>query len=133
VPPFEEIDHTADWAFRVHAKSREELFADAAQALYELGGVRTNPPGESKTLRLRADDLEGLFIQWLNELLFLIDHDHAALRGIRIRRLTDTDLEASGNTAEVESVGKYIKAATYSGLRIREENGEWQATVVLDV
>jgi SHS2 domain-containing protein len=33
----------------------------------------------------------------------------------------------------VRSVGKYIKAATYSGLRITEQDGVWQVTVVLDV
>ncbi len=132
MPPFEEIEHTADWAFRVHAASLAGLFADAADALYALGGVQTGRLGGRKTLRLRADDPEGLFIQWLNELLFLIEQDRTALREIRIA-LEGSELTAEGRAAEVLSVGKYIKAATYSGLRIRQENGGWQAEVVLDV
>lgn len=134
MPPFEEIDHTADWAFRVSAPSREALFSEAAEALYHMGGLETDPPSEeARKILLHADDPESLFIQWLNELVFLLDRERLALRGIQIERLTDTELRVSGRPAKVLAVGKYIKAATYSGLRITETKGVWQATVVLDV
>jgi SHS2 domain-containing protein len=132
--PFEEIDHTADRAFRVSAPSRESLFAEAAEALYRIGGLETGAASEKRRkVHLRADDPESLLIQWLNELVFLLDRERLALREISIDRLTDTELRASGREAGVLSVGKYIKAATYSGLRITEQDGIWQATVVLDV
>jgi SHS2 domain-containing protein len=134
MPPFEEIDHTADWAFRVSASSREELFAEAGRAIYTLGGIQTGAAEEkARTIRLQADDLEGLLILWLNELLFLLEHDHIALQDIRIERLAGTGLLASGRPAEVIAAGKYIKAATYSGLRIIAADGVWRATVVVDV
>jgi SHS2 domain-containing protein len=134
MPPFEEVDHTADWAFRVSAPSREALFSEAAEALYRMGGLVTDPPSEEvRKIHLRAEDPESLFIQWLNELVFLLDRERLALGGIQIERLTDTELRVSGRPAEVLAVGKYIKAATYSGLRITEMDGVWQATVVLDV
>lgn len=134
MPPFEEIDHTADWSFRVSASSREELFTEAAEAIYKLGGMQPGPAvEESKTIRLQGDDPEGLFVLWLNELLFLLDHDHLALKNIRIERLEGNELQASGRAVEAIAVEKYIKAATYSGLRITEANGIWQATVVVDV
>jgi len=134
MPPYEELDHTADWSFRVSASSREALFTEAADALYELGGVKTIPdPGGIRTVNLRADDPEGLFVLWLNELLYLAEHDRLALREMRIEELTDTRLRATGRTLEILSAGKYIKAATYSGLLITEAVGVWQATVVLDV
>jgi SHS2 domain-containing protein len=134
MPPFEEIDHTADRAFRVSASSRELLFADAAEALYRIGGLDVKPASEkSRKILLRADDPESLLILWLNELVFLLDHERLALREIRIDRLIDTELRAAGREAQVRSVGKYIKAATYSGLRITEQGGLWQAEVVLDV
>jgi SHS2 domain-containing protein len=132
--PFEEIDHTADWAFRVKAPSREALFKEAAEALYHMAGLQTAPAADrARKILLRSGDQESLFIQWLNELVFLLDRERLALREIRINRLTDTELRASGCAVEVLAVGKYIKAATYSGLRISEEGGVWQATVVLDV
>jgi SHS2 domain-containing protein len=131
--PYEEIDHTADRAFRVRGDSREQLFAEAAGALYAAGDIRTGKLEESKILHLRADDLEGLLILWLNELLFLLDQERHALREIRIERLTDTELQASGRMAAVRAVGKDIKAATYSGLRIVEKDGVWSTEIVLDV
>ena len=134
MPPFEEVDNTADWAFRVSAPSRETLFLEAAEALYRMGGVQTGPAsGEIRKVLFSSDDPESLFIQWLNELVFLLDRGRLALRGIQIDQLTDTGLSASGYPAEVRSVVKYVKAATYSGLRITQAGGVWQATVVLDV
>jgi SHS2 domain-containing protein len=134
MPPFEEIDHTADRAFRVRALSRADLFKEASEALYALGGVKVKQEaGDTRTADLQAEDAEGLLILWLNELLFLLEHDQIALRDIRIEELTGTRLRASGQSAEVTGTGKYIKAATYSGLRIVETDGVWQATVVLDV
>jgi SHS2 domain-containing protein len=134
MPPYKEIDHTADWAFRVTAPSRETLFAEAAQALYGMGGVQTQPAAnQARNILLRADDPESLLVQWLNELIFLLDRERIALREIQIDRITDTELKVSGHPAEVLAIGKYIKAATYSGLRISQTGGVWQATVVLDV
>jgi SHS2 domain-containing protein len=131
--PYEEIDHTADWAFRVRGASREDLFAEAAKALYAMGDIRTGEWEEPKTLRLKAEDPEGLLILWLNELLYLLDQERLALREIRIQRLTDTELQASGRMAAVRAVGREIKAATYSGLRIAESDGGWSTEIVLDV
>ena len=131
--PYAEIDHTADRAFRVRGSSREDLFREAAEAVYAMGGIRMETAGESKTIPLQADDLEGLLILWLNELLFLLEHEQLALREIRIEQLSDTQLRASGRAVKVRTVGKYIKAATYSGLRIVEQDGAWSTEVVLDV
>ena len=134
MPSFEEIDNTADWAFRVSAPSIEALFTEAAESLYRMSGVQMEPAsGKIRKILLSADDRESLFIQWLNELVFLLDHERLALHWIQIDQLTDTGLIASGHPAEVRSVGKYVKAATYSGLRITQTDGVWQATVVLDV
>ena len=134
MPPYEELDHTADWSFRVSASSRGELFLEAAEALYGLGGVKTDTePGEEKTIELQGDDPESLFVLWLNELLYLVEHDRLAMCDLKIEELTDTRLRASGRPAEILSAGKYIKAATYSGLHITHSAGVWQATVVLDV
>jgi SHS2 domain-containing protein len=134
MPPYEEIDHTADWSFRVRAPSREMLFTDSAKALYDMASIQTG--GESgglKKISLQADDWEGLFIMWLNELLFLLDHDQLALLDFQVEELQETRLCISGRAAEVTAVGKYIKAATYSGLQITQADDGWQATVVLDV
>jgi SHS2 domain-containing protein len=132
--PYEELDHTADWSFRVRAPSCEILFTDSAKALYDMAGVQTTPePGGLKTILLQADDWEGLFILWLNELLYILEHDCLALSDFQVEELQETRLRISGREAEVTAVGKSIKAATYSGLHITQDDDGWQATVVLDV
>jgi SHS2 domain-containing protein len=132
--PYEELDHTADRSFRVRAPSREILFTDSAKALYEMAGIQTAlESGCLQTIRLQADDWEGLFILWLNELLYMLEHDCLALSDFQVEELRETRLRISGRPAAVTAVGLSIKAVTYSGLQITEAAGVWQATVVLDV
>jgi SHS2 domain-containing protein len=135
MPPFAEVEHTADRAFRVWSDTREGLFADAAAALYTLGGVQTKAEsaGTRRIFTIRADDAEGLLVQWLNEILFLIEQDRLALEDIRIERLTDAELTVSGAPVGIAAIGTYIKAATYSGLRISHKDEIWEAKLVIDV
>jgi SHS2 domain-containing protein len=134
MPPYEELDHTADWSFRVRAASREILFTDSARALYELAGIQTGrEAGGLKTILLQADDWEGLFVLWLSEMLFMLEHDHLAFSDFNVEELQETRLRISGRPAAVTAVGLSIKAVTYSGLHITQADGEWRATVVLDV
>jgi hypothetical protein len=69
---FEFIEHTADTGLRVRAATREELFAEAARALYAL--LLENPadvrPAERHEITLAAGDGADLLHDWLDELLF---------------------------------------------------------------
>ncbi|NPB01852.1 MAG: archease, partial [Methanopyri archaeon] len=69
--PWEELEHTADAAFRVWAEDLEELFVDAARALFELiADLENVEPKERVEIEVEADDLVELFHDWLEELLF---------------------------------------------------------------
>ena len=60
-PSFQEIDHTADWAYRVWGKSLEELFTHAAQGLYSLVGVElATEPRVVRKIHLTGVDSESL-------------------------------------------------------------------------
>ena len=131
---FEEIDHTADWAFRVSAPTLEGLFLTAVEAMYQLGGMQTAPAqGTERVIRLESEDREGLLVAWLNEMLFLLEHDRLVLRDLVFEKFSPTEILARGTTAPVVASGKYIKAATYSGLKILQSDAGWEATIVLDV
>jgi SHS2 domain-containing protein len=134
MPDFEEIDHTADWAFRVRAPSLEELFLRALEGMYRLGGVETAPAeGSARAIRLEAGDAESLLVAWLNEALFLLESERVALRDLQWRRFSPTGLDTLGKTLPVHAMGKSIKAATYSGLKILQTEAGFEATIVLDV
>lgn len=134
MPAFEEIDHTSDRAFRVRAPTQEALFLLAAEALYRIGGVETDAaPGVERTLEMEAEDPESLLVAWLNEILFILESENLALRGLRALEFSGRRIRAAGRTAHVKAIGKYIKAATYSGLKIAQSDAGFEATIVLDV
>jgi SHS2 domain-containing protein len=131
---FEEIDHTSDRAFRVRAPTCEALFLRAAEALYQIGGVETDPAQSAERfIDLQAEDTESLLVAWLNEILFLLENERLALRDLRCETFSGRHIRAGGNPARVRAAGKYIKAATFSGLRIVQSENGCEATIVVDV
>jgi SHS2 domain-containing protein len=131
---FEEIDHTADWAFRVRASTLPELFVRAARAVYALAHVTLAPgPRVERAVTLEAIDAESLLVAWLNELLWLWQSERLACDEFDIETLTPTTLVARVRGAPAAEWGKDIKAATYHDLAIRRTAEGYEVTVVLDV
>lgn len=134
VAGFEEVEHTADWAYRIWAPDHLQLFLQAARGLYALVGAKfTTNPLASLTLSLQGIDYESLLIAWLNELLHFHDSQNLGFDHIQITRLTPTILEATLKGSAVLQWKKDIKAATYHNLAITQTPHGLEATVVLDV
>jgi SHS2 domain-containing protein len=131
---FEEIEHTADWAYRVWGESLEALFIQAAQGLYCLAGAQlTDQAQVIREIRLQGIDSESLLIAWLNELLHLHDSENLGCDRIEILQLSERSLQARVTAAPVQQWLKDIKAATYHNLAIRPTENGYDVTIVLDV
>ena len=131
---FEEVDHTAEWAYRVWGSSLAELFVQAAIGLYSLAGVELEPsPRIDLEIYLEAVDAIGLLVAWLNELLFLFESEGLGCDRFEILQLEGGVLRARVSGAPVWEWMKHIKAATYSNLSILQTESGFETTVVLDV
>lgn len=131
---FEEIDHTADWSYRVWGKTLEDLFIHAAQGLYYLVSIRLAPqPRVMRDITLQGIDYESLLVAWLNELIHLHDSENLGFDQIEIVQLNETTLHAKLLGAPTQQWLKDIKAATYHNLAIRSTETGVEATLVLDV
>ena len=131
---FEEIEHTADWAYRVRGSNLTQLFIQAAKGLYFLVGMELNP--ETKTTRfieLKAIDHESLLVSWLNELLYFHESENLGFDQLEIQHLNDTSLTAQVTGATTQQWIKDIKAVTYHNLAIHQTASELEVTLVLDV
>jgi SHS2 domain-containing protein len=133
-PPWEEIDHTADWALRVRGRDLAALFENAARGMMSLIGGEADP-GEpyQRTITLQAPDKIVLLVDWLNELLYFIENDDVLLTEITVRRLTDTALEAEVRGGRGRHLRRPIKAATYHHLAIQHTPTGFQTVIVFDV
>jgi len=69
---FEEIEHTADRAFRVTGLDLAQLLENAANAMETMEGPRSGGgPSVTRHIEVDAVDRESLLVNWLNEILFL--------------------------------------------------------------
>lgn len=131
---FEEIEHTADVGIRAYGKSASALFENAAAGMFSLiaDTERIQPVGEVE-IRLAADDLPGLLVAWLSELLFLHETQHLLFSKFEVRVAgTQLDARVWGEAIDKKRHGLKlaIKAVTYHRLSVDPEKGV--AEVIFD-
>lgn len=137
-PGWEHFEHASDIGVRGFGADPASAFANAALA---LTAIITPPDLVAQIAAVdieRSDkDLEILFVDWLNAVLFemaarrmLFSRFEARIDGPRLRaRAWGEPLDAARHRPAIE-----VKAATYCGLAVREEApGRWVAQCVVDV
>ena len=131
---FEEIEHTADWAYRVRGNNLAELFIQAALGLYSLVGMQLAAEKETtRLINIKGIDREALLVAWLNELLYLQESEGLGSEKLEIQHLDNTSLRAKVTVAPTQQWLKDIKAVTYHNLAIRQTESGLEVTLVLDV
>jgi len=141
VKPYKFIEHTADLGIRVKGKSLKELFNNAALAVFDIiaekaASFKLQASSCRKVIiKQKADNLEELFINWLNELLSLSATKEVIFEDFKIDKLDEHNLEAIAVGSDMENykVNTEIKAATYHELKIVKTPVGWLAEVILDV
>ncbi len=131
---FEEIEHTADRAFRVKGRDLSDLLENAARAMQWLDGPR--PPGEpsaTQEIEVEGVDRESLLVNWLNEILYLEQAHQLVCERFHIDEVKIHHLRARVETRECRRSTTCIKAVTFHNLTIRETCEGLEAEVVLDV
>ncbi len=135
---YETFDHTADIGVRVFGRTYEEVFANAAYALFDF--ITDLDQVEERTtfsVQVEGADAEDLLVRWLNELLFLWESKGLMLKGVTFSRLDERSLAALGR-GEVFDPSRHvrnleIKAVTYHQIQVRQMDGTWEARVIFDV
>ena len=140
---FELIDHTADVAVRFTSANEAELLRDATRALLAVFLDETSDavdPSERIAIRLEAEDGESLFVDFLNELVFLFDTRRFLARDLALDELRlDAPARVVGALAG-ETLDPHrhrakteIKAATFHDLAIRRAETGLTAEVIFDL
>ncbi len=130
---FEEIEHTADLAFRAYGRDPAELFANAARGMFTLQGGGLPPPERERRVAVEGVDRESLLVNWLNELLYLQERHGEVYSEFKIEEMAATKLRARVRGGVREEMRRRIKAVTFHDLQVKQTPEGWQATLVLDV
>lgn len=129
MPSFEEIEHTADRAFRVTGGDLADLLETAA-----LDGPRPAvEPSATREIEVEGVDRESLLVNWLNEILYLEQAHQLVCEGFRIDEVNNHHLRARVETREFDRSYTNIKAVTFHNLKIRQTSEGLEAEIVLDV
>ena len=131
---FEEIDHTADVGIRAYGKTASEIFESAAAGMFSLiaNVDRVKPVGE-EAIRLSADDLPGLLVAWLSELLYVHETQRLLFCKFEVRvRGTKLTARAWGEAIDKSrhELKLALKAVTYHRLSVDLKKGV--AEVIFD-
>jgi len=137
MPRFEYLEHTADVGIAAYGDDLREAFANAAYGMFSLiAELDSVAEREMRNISLSASDVEGLLVDWLNELLFLFDAEGLLLQRFDITRLEDGVLEARvyGEKADPSrhELKMAVKAATYHRLKV-ERGRPCRVQVILDI
>ena len=137
VPRWEHFSHEADMGVRGIGRTREQAFEQAALALTAVVADPANVRAvEPVTVESTAPDDEMLLVDWLNSLVY-----EMATRNLLFSRF---EVHIAGHHLEGRAWGEPIvderhepavevKGATYTALRVANENGAWVAQCVVDV
>jgi len=133
---WEHFPHDADVGVRGFGATPSQAFEQAALALTAVvTGTRVEPRNRVE-VKCAAADLELLFVDWLNAIIY-----EMAVREMLFGRF-DVKIEGTALTAtlwgEPIDVARHApacepKGATYTALRVAQEDGGWSAACVVDV
>ncbi len=139
---YEYLEHTADIKFIAYGKNLEEVFENAALAMFNVI-IDTEKVSEktAEEIILKSPDLESLLVDWLSELLYLFEVNEIVFKKFRVEEIREEEGEysitsrASGEKYYPEShpFETEIKAVTYNQLEVEKIDDGWKAQVVVDI
>jgi len=136
--PFRILEHTADIGFEAFGASREEVFANAARALFHIVvEPESVSPRAAVEIRVGGADPPSLLVNWLSELLYLQDAEGWLFRDFEIHSLADESLAAVARGEKFDAARHQlkllVKAITYHQLSLDQTPAGWRAQVYVDI
>ncbi|MEZ4600935.1 MAG: archease [Syntrophotaleaceae bacterium] len=131
------LEHTADMGIEVTGNTLEELFFAAALGLREIvfGDQAVEGGQEEFPVEVLGGDAEELLVNWLNELLFLMQDRSVFPRDFHLRLTDEQHLRGRvlGFSRPCIEPVREVKAATFHQLNITQRNGRWQSRIYVDL
>ena len=135
---YEFLDHTGDLGIRVWAANVEEIFQEAARALFDiitdLDKVEVRITREITVQGLGRDEL---LVAWLSELLYLHEVEGLLFCDFALIEIDERNVKGVAKGEKYHegrhAIKTSIKAVTYHQLEIKEKDGLWQAQVIFDI
>lgn len=130
------LEHTADIKFQSYGKTLNEVFENSVLAIAEyISRGKKIKANKGKTIKVTGNDLESLFYNFLDELIYLIDAENFITAKAKVT-ISGYNLKAKlfGDSTKNYKELDHIKAATYAEMYIKNlPDGNREAQAVMDV
>lgn len=127
-----EIEHLSDRAFRVTGQTLEELFQQAAEAMYSVMSVLVFGAGPNRQIFLSGPDAESMLVMFLSELLLIAEVENLAVHTSSIH-IDDRSLRAELTLSPILRKVENVKAVTFSQMNIISSESGFETDVVFDI
>jgi SHS2 domain-containing protein len=133
---FETFEHKADMGVRGFGKSVDEAFQEGAKAMFFVEcNVKKVKPLEKAKIKASAQNVEELFVEWLNQLLaessirnMLFSKFNVKIKDNKLIGYVFGEKIQKKHELKVE-----VKAATYSQLKVFQNKKKWICQCIVDV
>jgi len=135
---FEYLEHPADIGVRVYGKTLNDLFKNAALALYDVfePSIDNYSKRYKRKIVLISGTIGDLLISFLNEILFLCVKSHLIFEKffINISHSNDENkLECEMIGRKISAINREVKAATYHNAKVQRVDGYLYIDIIFDV
>ena len=137
---YKHLEHEADIGVLGIGSTIEEAFEEGAKAMFDvMVDVKRVEPKQEVKIDCTANDLEALFVEWLNNLLTKQDIDEMVFSKFKVTIKKNKTYNLVGVAyGELLDVKKHkikteVKAATYSGLKYEKIKDKHNIQCILDI
>lgn len=132
------FNHTADLGLEVYGKNEKELFSNAAFAVFDLiVDLQDVDIKETRRLVVKGADREDLLVNYLREILYMLNGKGMLLKDFSILEIDSRHLvgEVRGEPFNPDKhiIKAEIKAVTYHQVKVEKNKDGWKARVIFDV
>jgi SHS2 domain-containing protein len=135
---YELFEHTADVGLRARAESLDELFAEAARALFSVIVANLDEVQFRQTIgvAIAGTQPDELLRDWLAELLYVFEVRRLVLARFQVQ-IGGEGLTATAQGEPIDparhQLDMEVKAVTWHGLKVVRDGDGWLAEVIVDI
>ena len=133
---FEILEHQTDLKIKAFGKNLKEVFRNSMIAMVESMRPEIDFSFKKtfqRKIKIKSFDLDSLLVDFLNEILYLIQTNKEIYKKIEFLKFKKFEIEANLYGEKVKRFGLEIKAATYHDLEIKRTKDGWYAIVLFDI
>lgn len=128
----------AECSFEAKGKDLKDLFTSCADAFIDASVERTTVKENiKKNISIKANDIESLLFEFLEELVFIKDSDAMIFNKVLIKDISEKELSAvligDHINSKKQNLHADVKAITLHKFNVKKIDDGWTALVVMDI